>query len=1106
MLFRKLTISKTYHYEQDHHMHIRNTILSLAILISACNSSDKAFTEIPASRTGIDFNNYLEESDELNVLNYTYFYNGGGVATGDLNNDGSPDIVFTGNMVRNKIFINKGNMKFEDITTSSGIADKQGWCTGVTLVDINADGWLDIYICRSADANPERRSNLLFINNKNLTFSEQAVNYGLADQGYSTQSAFFDYDRDGDLDAVIINHSLKKYTTGVSDNPGLRQEENPFFASKLYRNDGGRFTDVSKAAGITSNVLSFGLGIVVSDFNNDSWPDFFISNDFNEPDYLFINRKDGTFSEEAPARLTQHSLYSMGADAADIDHDGLSDLVTLDMLPESNFDQKMHSGAENFEKFRYLFSKGFHNQYSRNMLHVNNGDGQFSEIGQLAGISNTDWSWAALLKDFDNDGNNDLFITNGYVRDYTDMDFIKYSFDRQVAMQESGGSDQSVMEYIKKMPGHPMSNYMFRYRGDHRFSDVSKEWGFERKAVFSGASCADLDGDGDLDLVTSVTNGKAGVFLNSVTKGNANGYLRFSLTGEAANTMGIGAVVKVYAADTLQLQEHHLSRGFQSSMEPIMHFGLGKNRKADSVRVTWPDGRTQLLRDLPANSVIKLRQSEAGPAQTTGKPAEDPLFREIPDSRYLLNDRYQSDFTIQPRLNNFVSNVSPVMAVADLDRDGQEDLIVGATRAQSTRLRFGNASGFGRTDSLGDAGSSPASAVAVSDLNGDGYPDIVIGRNAFGSGPAQGPLLQVYLNGKGGRFTPMGNPYPGPMGSIGCIAIDNDSTEAVTRIFAGSRMRGEDYPLSDTSRLIVLDRSGKFLRTEALPGNGLAGMLTGAVFADMNGDGKKELITVGEFAPVSIYERTANAWNNKTETTSGLPGPGWWCSLYKTDIDGDGDEDLVAGNYGLNTQFRVGPEAPMSVICKDFDGNGKMDAVTSYFIGGRSYPSHSLDDLLEQLPSLRKRFNTYAAYAKAGTDEIFSDAERKDAIELKATEMRTVVIENTGKGGPVVHELPIQAQYAPVFAIAAADIDRDGKKDLILCGNQSGTRIKYGKYDANRGFVFKNEGAFKFSYLTPASTGISLQGDVRSVAVMQTGDRLIFGVNGGSIRAMQKNR
>ena len=383
-------------------MIVRTYILSIAILLNACSQSSKTFVEMSESKTGIDFNNYLEESDELNVLNYTYFYNGGGVATGDLNNDGLPDIVFTGNMVRNKIFINKGDMKFEDITSTSGIAANQGWCTGVTLVDINSDGWLDIYICRSADASPERRANLLFINNKDLTFSEQASGYGLADQGYSTQSAFFDYDRDGDLDAVVINHSLKKYTTGVSDNPELRREENPFFASKLYRNDGGRFIDVSKSAGIISNVLSFGLGIVVSDFNNDSWPDFFISNDFNEADYMFVNQRDGTFKEEGTSMLSQHSLFSMGTDAADINHDGFSDLVTLDMLPESNFDQKMHSGAENFEKFRYLFSRGFHRQYSRNMLHVNNGFGQFSEVGQLAGISNTDWSWSALLKDFDN--------------------------------------------------------------------------------------------------------------------------------------------------------------------------------------------------------------------------------------------------------------------------------------------------------------------------------------------------------------------------------------------------------------------------------------------------------------------------------------------------------------------------------------------------------------------------------------------------------------------------------------------------------------------------------------------------------------------------------
>jgi hypothetical protein len=1081
---------------------MRNSIpLLFLLLLASCREKSTVFEALSPGSTGIDFNNYLEESDDLNVLNYTYFYNGGGVAIGDLDNDGRPDIVFTGNMVRNKIFINKGGMDFDDITSQSGIADKQGWCTGVTLADVNADGWLDIYICRSADVSPERRTNLLFINNRDHTFSEQAAAFGLADPGYSSQAAFFDYDRDGDLDCAVINHSLKKYTTGVSDNPQLRQEENPYFGSKLYRNDNGRFTDVSKQAGITSNVLSFGLGLVVSDFNTDGWPDFFISNDFNEPDYLFINRKDGTFSEEAPRSLTQHSLYSMGADAGDIDHDGLPDLVTLDMLPESNFDQKMHSGAENFDKFRYLFSKGFHNQYSRNMLHLNMGGGRFSEIGQLAGISNTDWSWAALLKDFDNDGQSDLFVTNGYVRDYTDMDFIKYSFDRQVELQQTGGSDQSLMEYIKKMPGHPLSNYMFRYEGGYRFRDVSRDWGFDKVGVFSGASAGDLDGDGDLDLVLTVTNDKAVVYENhSADATPGKGYLRFRLQGTGANTLGIGAVVDVHARGVRQRQEHHLTRGFQSAMEPVMHFGLGDAPKADSVRVTWPDGRTQLLRDISAGTIVDLRQQEAQLPAISGNPPS-PLYRPAPDVSYAVGDRFQSDLSVQPSLINFLGNVSPILAATDLDGDGREDIVTGGTRMEPTRIRATRA---GLITLTGET-QAPVSAIVTSDLNGDGRPDLLIGRNAYGPDSLPGPMLQVWLNTGGRSFQPAPALLPAVMANIGCIALDTDSEEGLVRIFAGARVRQGMFPLSDPSRIFVLSAKGSFLREESLPEGSDPGMYTGAQFLQLDGKGGRELLMVGEFRSPGVFASSAGKWVDVTKSFIPEDMPGWWTSILRSDLDGDGDEDLLLGNYGLNTQFRVSPSEPFTVLSKDFDGNGKLDAVSAYFIGGKSWPAHSLDDLWEQMPFLRKRFNTYAAYAKTEADGIFTPEERKDAIRLTASEMRTLLLENTG-GSMKVHELPIQAQFAPVFASAAFDADGDGRKDLLLCGNQSGTRIRYGKYDANTGFLFRNEGGMRFSFVPHASTGLDLRGDVRSVVVTDRGARLWFGVNGVGVQSYDRSR
>jgi len=1079
---------------------MRNPILIFLFLsLYSCSQKQSAFEVLSSGYTGVEFNNYLEESEDLNVLNYTYFYNGGGVAIGDLNNDGLPDLVFTGNMVRNKIFLNKGEMKFEDMTTASGIADKQGWCTGVTLVDINADGWLDIYICRSADVDPTRRTNLLFINNQNNTFSEQAETFGLADQGYSTQSAFFDYDKDGDLDCVVINHSLKKYTTGVSDNPQLRQEENPFFASKLYRNDEGHFTDVSKSAGIVSNVLSFGLGIVVNDFNADGWPDFFISNDFNEPDYLFINQQNGTFKEEASQRLTQHSLYSMGADANDIDHDGLPDLVTLDMLPESNYDQKMHSGAENFDKFRYLFSKGFHNQYSRNMLHRNNGGQDFLEIGQLSGISNTDWSWSALLKDFDNDGESDLFVTNGYVRDYTDMDFIKYSFNRQVELVEGGGSDQSMMEYIKEMPGHPLSNYMFRNTGNYRFENVSQTWGFNKEGIYSGASAGDLDLDGDLDLVLTVTNGKALIHRNNVADHQKKS-LRFKFKGKKPNLMGIGTSVTLYANGILQKQEHHISRGFQSAMEPIMHFGLGNVVKADSVKVIWPDGNIEILKDLPAGKLIELDQAKALPSSTVDDKAIT-LYKINPGLSIPIQDRYQSDFSVQPSLNNFISNVSPILALADFNGDNKEELVIGATRDGATRVMSGQQTLF----TLIEETNAPVSVLLTKDINHDGKTDILVGRNGYGS-DQPGNTVQVYLNENGKNFAYKNEFLPSTSMVVGAIAFDDSFADGNARLFVGSRVRNGQYPKADPSKIFVLSPEGKFLREESLPLKGDLGMITGAVFSDVDGKPGKELLTVGEFCSLKVFCYQNGQWKDNTQKYLPKPMVGWWNSIAVSDLDGDGDDDIIAGNYGLNTQFRVSDSLPITILYKDFDGNGKLDAVTSYFINGVSFPSHSLDDLLEQMPSLRKRFDKYAKYARVTTDELFTDVQKKNAAELKATEMRTLMFENTGGKPLLIHEFPLQAQLSPVFAIATFDMDEDGKKDILLCGNQSGTRIKYGKYDANRGFVFRNMGGFKFSYTETFKTGINLKGDVRSIAISNKRSRLYFGINGSSVIGIEKRK
>ena len=521
------------------------------------------------------------------MLNYPYFYNGGGVAIGDINNDGLNDIFFTGNMVKNRLYLNKGDMEFEDITPKSAVADKQGWCTGTTMADVNADGWLDIYVCRSADGNAERRENLLFINNHDNTFTEQAQKYGIADRGYSTHAAFFDYDRDNDLDLVVINHSEKKFMQGQQEKPGIRQQKNPDYSTHLYRNDNGHFTNVTDQAGITSNVLTFGLGVAISDLNNDNWPDIYISNDFNEADYCFINQRDGTFEEKSRDMFAYTSLFSMGNDAADINNDGMQDLITLDMLPEGNYLQKMHNGAENFDKFQFLFSKGFFKQYSRNMLQVNRGDGTFDESGQFAGVSNTDWSWAPLVADFDNDGNKDMFISNGYVKDYTDMDYIKYNVD--MFMERDPAKQQEMMRNrMNKLPEIKIRNYMYRNEGNLKFSNKTVEWGLDDEVISAGAAYADLDNDGDLDIVTNNCNEVAGVYRNNETVLHPQSkYLDVKLKGTSNNTFGIGAKVTLNSVKGVQVQEMMPSRGFQSSVGYTLHFGIADDDSAKSVNVIW---------------------------------------------------------------------------------------------------------------------------------------------------------------------------------------------------------------------------------------------------------------------------------------------------------------------------------------------------------------------------------------------------------------------------------------------------------------------------------------------------------------------------------------
>lgn len=1056
------------------------------------------------STTGVNFQNTFFEDGPLNVANYIYFYNGGGVAVGDINNDGLQDILFTGNMVRNRLFLNKGNFKFEDITANSGVDKMQGWCTGANMIDINNDGKLDIYICRSADINPKMRTNLLFINNGNLTFSEQAEKYGLADSGYSTQSAFFDYDKDGDLDCYIINHSLQKYTAGVQDNPAIRNEYNANFANKLYRNDNGHFTDVSKESGITSNVLTFGLGIAVSDINNDGWPDVMVSNDFNEPDYLFINNRNGTFTESLKKCMDQISLYSMGSDAADYNNDGLVDFLTLDMLPEDNKTQKMHSGAENFDKFQLLFAKGYYYEYSRNMLQKNNGDGTFSEVGQLAGVSNTDWSWSALFNDYDNDGYKDLFITNGYVKDYTEMDFMKYSVDRLVRSMH-GDQVEAIPDYIKKMPTNFIPNYALRNKGDGTFEKANDQWGIIKPTVSAGAAYVDLDNDGDEDIVVNNANDFAGLYRNNSESIAQNNYLKIQLHGDAGNARGIGSKVKVYCGGKFMYQEQSPVRGFESAVDPVLNFGLGKNSTVDSLVIIWPNNKMQKLTNLKSNQTVDVKITDA-PGEYIYDTVLDKtkmLFTANASAEIKHVENEYNDFTVQLLMPNFLSRQGPCIAVGDINKDGLDDMFFGGAKGMLSAIYLQNETGgFVLKQEPAFAADLQSEDVAATffDADGDGDVDLYVASGGY-EFAENDPLLQdrLYINDGKGNFSKNANALPQMLTSSGCVKAGDIDGDGDLDLFVGGRVVPGKYPLIPRSYILLNDGKGNFKdgTNDVSPALKNMGLVTDALLTDINNDGKADLVVVGEWMPIKIFLNQSGKLNDASASYIKFASTGWWNRIIEEDLDGDGDRDLVVGNCGLNTQFKTSEKEPMTLYYKDFDGNGSIDPLLCYYIGGVSYPAASRDDVTDQLPVLKKKFLEYKTYANATINDMFTPDQLKDASVLKAEIMQTVYLENKGRYGFVQHALPLEAQYAPVYGITVIDANNDGKKDLLLAGNNMWTRIKFGRYSANHGVLLLGDGKGSFTYMPQYESGLQLKGDVRGLALVKgkASYQVVAGIN-----------
>jgi hypothetical protein len=1062
-------------------------ISSLCLIASGTIAQQTTlFESLSPQKTGVTFKNILEESPKSNVLTYEYFYNGGGVSVGDINNDGLDDIYFTGNMKPNALYLNLGNFKFKEIASSAGVDCKGGWKTGVTMADVNGDGNLDIYVCYSGKGDPEKRRNKLFINNGNLTFTEKGKETGLDDPGHTTHASFFDFDKDGDLDMYLLNHNV--VVIREFEYAKAKETRHPYAGDKLFRNDNGRFVDISEAAGIKGNPLGFGLGITVADVNKDGWPDMYVSNDYVEPDYIYINNQDGTFTDRMTEYVQHLSYFSMGCDVSDINNDGWPDIFTVDMLPEDNKRQKLLYGPENYEHYALMVLNGFYFQNMRNMLHLNNGNGTYSEIGQYSGISKTDWSWAPLLADYDNDGWKDLFITNGYYRDYTNRDFLKYKGDYY--FQKSKAREKAdTFHLVSTMTSTPVHDYMYRNNGDLTFTDESEAWGFKENNFSNGAAYADLDNDGDLDLVVNHQNAVASLFKNNSRERYADhNFLQFTLTGSGKNTNAIGAKVLVYGGNKIQYYEHVSTRGFQSSVSNRIHIGLGKLQAVDSIQITWPSGKISTLKDVKANQHVKL--SENGSEQKTLTAASHPtLFSRVdPLFDYTHIEEGYNDFKRQPLLLTMLTTCGPIMATADVNNDGTTDVFVGGAQGNPGKIFLQNSQG-GFIESLTDFNKAFTDADALfADIDGDGDVDLYVVSGGYNEYAENDQSLQdrIYLNDGKGKFSLATGHIPDIRGSKSCITAKDFDHDGDLDLFVGGRVIPGKYPLTPES-FILRNTAGRFenITSSVAPALARVGMVTDAKWTDVNGDQWEDLVVIGEFMAIEVFvNESGKKLERATERFFEAPLRGLWSRMIVHDFDKDGDEDIIVGNLGLNTQLRASVKEPLTLVYKDFDNNGSVDPILTQFIQGKPYPFPSRDELLDQMYSMRSKYTSYASYADAQLNNIFSNNDLKDAKELKVTDLETAYFENTGNGF-VRHALPSEAQFAPVYAMTLVDYNKDGNMDLLIGGNQSSIRIRMGVIDANFGQLFEGNGKGAFSYVPQSKSGLKITGDIKSLQLIE---------------------
>ncbi|WP_051662806.1 VCBS repeat-containing protein [Flavobacterium sp. KJJ] len=1055
------------------------------VLLAGCSkeSDEKIFTTLDRSDTGIDFSNNLKENDSLNYFTYNYIYLGGGVATGDINNDGLVDIFFTGNQVSNKLYLNKGKLKFEDITKKAGVGGDSRWYTGVTMADVNGDGFLDIYCSVGGKFGP--KNNELYINNHNGTFTEKAKEYGIDDIGNSVQGTFFDYDKDGDLDLFVANYPPTKFNSATGDYVQMMLHVKDNESGHLYRNDGNHFTNVTEQAGVKNYGLS--LSATIGDLNNDSWPDIYVSNDFNSPDFMYINNQDGTFKEVVKEAMAHNSFYGMGVDISDFNNDGNLDVFQVDMDAKDNRRKKANMSSMNPKLFWDVVDAGFNYQYMHNCMQLNtgvneNGIPHFGNVSRITGTSSTDWSWGPLFADFDNDGNKDLFVTNGTRREINNNDFFH-------SLEALNLKPKDLLKKSQEIPSEKIDNFMFQNKGNLNFEQANKKWGIEYKGFSNGVAYVDLDNDGDLDLVVNNIDDYASVFENSSSK--RNNYIKVNFKGNTKNTFGLGNRVYVKTKKGTQMQELTLTRGFQSSVAPELHFGVGKDKTVDEVKVVWSNGKVQKLANVKVNQTLTFKEQDA---------KEEPAVKTTPKTHlfatennvfpvYKHEENKYDDFKDQVLLPHKMSTFGPAIAVGDLNKDGLDDYFIGGSATYSGKLFMQTKNGFVEKNShtLEDDKASEDTGAVIFDADNDGDNDLYVVSGGY-EFLVNDPKLQdrLYLNNGKGDFTKAPKSVLPTMLTSGSkvYPIDYDKDGKQDLLVLGRQVPGQ-YPSPATTYLlhnISSPTQPKFEVSKKSPREFTnLGMATSAVITDFNNDKLADIIIVGEWMPIRIFQNTVSGFKEVTKNM-GLNDDttGWWWSIQQGDFDHDGDMDYIVGNNGLNYKYKATPSETFDIYVKDFDNNKHKDIVLSYYNDGKQYPVRGRGCSSQQIPNIKKKFKDYESFSEATLVDVYTEKSLKEALHYKVKSFASIYLENKN-GKFILHELPVEAQLTCINQIMVDDYDKDGKLDVLVTGNMYNSEVETPRNDAGHGLFLKGDGHGKFRSVSAIDSGFFTPGDVKNM-------------------------